>query len=159
MAGTLDVALHLVRHYTGVGDEAEIGAFRLDEVADVVAAVVGYVEGGYLEVAQLVGLSFLNVTGHVRCYFLGYAVIAIDACVHLGCSIDRTKVVVAEGAYGLYMVCMVVGDEHMVYLAETDPIFATGFLQSPQPYSQVYEEGVARCLKQVTVSTASTTKR
>ena len=158
MAGPLDVALHVVCDLTGIGDETEIGASGLDEVAGIVAAVVRYVEGSYQKVAQLVALSFLNGTGHVGCYFLGNAVVAVDAGVNLGSSIDRTLVVVAEGAYGLDMVSMVVGDEHVVYLTEVDPILATGFLQPAQPYPKVYEQGVVRRLKQVTVSTASTTK-
>jgi hypothetical protein len=75
------------------------------------------------------------------------------------CGIDGDLVVITEGTHRLDMVCVVVGDEHMMNLRKIESVGTEIFLQAAQTDSKVYQQGIVWSGQQVAVTTASTTER
>ena len=117
-----DEALHLVSNGSNVSHQTKVSATGFDEESDIVAAVVGYTKRCDGEVAHLESDAFLYKARQVGSHFLRDAVVLVDADVYLSRGIDGHLIVMAERANGLDMVCMVVSDEHMMYLRKTDAV-------------------------------------
>ncbi|MBR6845084.1 MAG: hypothetical protein IKM92_00515, partial [Bacteroidaceae bacterium] len=60
--------------------------------------------------------------------------------------IDGQMIVVTDTSYGLYMVCMIMCNEHMMNLRKAESIVFEVFLQSPDSNSNVYEQSFFFCI-------------
>ena len=158
VACAADVGLYLVGDLAYVGDEAEVGAVGLDEVAHAVAAVVGHAKGGDGEGSELYGGAFLNVSDEVRRYLLVDAEIVDDADVDVLRAIDGQLEIVTEASYAFHVVGVVVGDEYVTGIRERDAILAAELAQHAQSDAGIDDESFAVSKEVIAVSAASASK-
>ena len=93
-----------------VGSEDERASQNLHAIADGIVGIVGHLEGGDGKVAEAEGDVLLNVV-HGGDELLRSDVVTVDADVSLARGIDGQLATLAQGAEGLDMVGMIVGDE------------------------------------------------
>ena len=159
MTGTLNIRLHFVGHHASIGDDAEVSALGLDKIAHIARTVVWYGEGRHQEITYLDSGSGIKNTRHLRRQLLRNTIVAVNALVHLADGINWNVIVMAERADRLYMVSMVVSNQHMMYLRQANPVVPASLLQASQAYSDINKQSVIRGRQQIAVTATSTTKR
>ena len=142
VVGTADICGHLVGHASHVGHQTEVGVSGLNEIAHVVAAVVGHGEGGHGKLAQLLGNARLDIAAQRGVNLARHAVVAVDAAVHGLRGIDGHLQLVTHAAHALDVVGMVVGDEHVAHLRQTQSVVAHMLLQRADAHACVYDQRV-----------------
>jgi hypothetical protein len=77
-----------------------------------------------------------------------------------GCGgVDGQMEVVAQTAYTLDVVGMVVGDQHIVNLREGESVVAELFLQRPYSHAGIYEKTFVFGVQKVAISATAASKR
>ena len=87
-----------------------------------------------------------------------YAVVAVDALMYDGCGIDWQVVFMADAAYRLDVVCMVVGNQYVMHLRQTESEVTEILLQRTQTHSNVNQQTVIFGKQEVAIATASAAK-
>ena len=150
-----DAKGYLVGDMSHIGDDAEHYIAGNDFISYVVTTVVRHREGCHRKGPYLQCHARLDIAAQIGSHLLGYTVVAIDALVNDAGGIDGQVLVVAETAYGLDMVSMIVGDEYVVNAGEAQAVVPEVLLQSTDTDTGIDEQSVTLSFQIVAVTTAS----
>ena len=139
VVGFADVAAYCLGDVAHVGGESEAMRAILDEVAYVVGAVVGHLEGCDAEVAQLEGLLLLDDAACRHDVLLDVAAL-LDASVYVGSRIDGDVQFLAQIAHCLDVVGMVVRDQYRHDFLDLDAMVFQDLLDRANAYAGIDQD-------------------
>ena len=107
IVGVINSLCHFVGNMPDICHQAEIGILVLNFKAYIVATVMRHMKCRHREIVQNDVLTFLYYTDVCRIYLFPYTIVASYTLMNFFRGIYRHTKTVAETAYRLNMVCMV----------------------------------------------------
>ena len=121
----------------GIRNEAEVDFSVLHAIAHIVRTVMRYIERRNFKTVQLQGLPLLQEM-YVFCFqFRICTIITLDSVVYKFGGIDRKPILIRQAPDSFDVVCMVMRNQHGLYLFQGKPVSMKMFFQCSYPNSGI----------------------
>ena len=137
-----DVAAELFCHVSGIRNEAEVDFSVLHAIAHIVRTVMRHIERRNFKTVQLQGLPLLQKM-YVFCFqFRICTIITLDSVVYKFGGIDRKSILIRQAPDSFDVVCMIMRNQHGLYLFQGKPVSMKMFFQCSYPNSGINQYSI-----------------